>query len=164
MHSSQFLLAASLSAAVVLATTAVAAQSVPGMSRQPVEVIDNRLLPLPGEANREFKVEDLEGAPVTLGGAEPVGIVEAVVQGLEEQISFVVSTNDRFGNRRVLLPISDTVVWEENLVPSYTLTQLRALPTLTQAAAANLAPIADDVAIRLRRSELEFETEAATSR
>lgn len=135
------------------------AQSIPGMSNQPVEAIDNRLLPAPGEENREFAVEELQGARVSLGGPEPVGVVEAVVQGLEEQISFVVATNDRFGGRRVLLPISDTVVRDDTLLPGYSLTQLRALPTLTEAAAANLAPLAANVAIRLRVSELDRASE-----
>ncbi len=168
MHTFHSIPVTAFSAIVLLVATAgmapAQAQSAPGMSGQPVEQIDNRLLPAPGEESREFTVEELVGATVSLGGADPVGVVEAVVQGLEEQISFVVSTNDRLGNHRVLLPISDTVVRNDKLIPGYSLTQLRALPTLTEAAAANLAPIADDVAIRLRRSELDFDTETTGSR
>lgn len=165
MHSRQFL-HASLAAALLLVATAgsAAAQSVPGISQEPVEEIDNRLLPAPGEENREFAVGELEGAAVSLGADDPVGVVEAVVQGLEEQISFVVATNDRLGNHRILLPISDVVVRNDELIPGYSLTQLRALPTLTEAAAANLAPIADHVAIRLRRSELDLDTGALGTR
>lgn len=169
MHSRQFL-HASLAAALLLAATPDLAaaqsvpQSVPGISQQPVEEIDNRLLPAPGAESREFTVGELEGAAVSLGGDDPVGVVEAVVQGLEEQISFVVATNDRLGNHRILLPISDVVVRNDALIPGYSLTQLRALPTLTEAAAANLAPVADHVEIRLRRSELDLETRASGTR
>jgi sporulation protein YlmC with PRC-barrel domain len=123
---------------------------------EPVETLGNRLLPAPGDEEREFRVGELEGAPVALGDENRVGTVRDVVVGLEEQRSFVVEYNDRLGGRTVLIPIGETVIRDGRIIAAYTLNQLRALPTLNEYEAANLSPIAQDVAIRLRRSELDL--------
>jgi hypothetical protein len=160
----------SLLAALVIAASPVAAQTAGQegggpVTGDPVETLGGRLLPLPGPEDRAFTVETLEGAPVALGDESRVGTVRDVVVGLEEQRSFVVDYTDRLGGRTVLIPIGETVIRDGRLIAAYTLNQLRALPTLDDYEAANLSPIAEDVAIRLRRSELELpDVEATGSR
>lgn len=157
-----------LLAALILAASPLAAQTTGGaggegpVTGDPVESLDSRLLPLPGPGDREFTVETLEGAPVALGDESHVGTVRDVVVGLEEQRSFVVQYTDRLGGRTVLIPIGETVIRDGRLIAAYTLNQLRALPTLNDYEAANLSPIAEDVAIRLRRSTLELPEIEAT--
>lgn len=163
---------ATLAAAICLAaahSAAPAAAQAPSPSGQgpvtgdPVETLDRRLLPAPGEEDRAFRVDALEGAPVALGDESRIGTVTDVVVGLEEQRSFVVEYGERLGRRTVLMPIGETVIRDGRLIAAYTLNQLRALPTLNEADAANLSRIAQDETIRLRRSELELPDPEATS-
>ncbi|GGK38820.1 PRC-barrel domain-containing protein [Salinarimonas ramus] len=156
------LTAALVAAACLSAAPALAQQGSGPVTGEPVETLGNRLLPVPGPEDREFLVSNLEGAPVALGDDSRVGTVQDVVVGLEEQRSLVVAYDDRLGGRTVLLPLSEVIVRNDRLIAAYTLNQLRALPTLNDYEAANLSPIAEDVAIRLRRSDLDFpETEGA---
>jgi hypothetical protein len=150
-----------LAAAPALAqdTTASGAGPVTG---DPAATLDTRLLPAPGDEDRRFRVESLDGAPVTLGDESRIGTVEDVVVGLEGQRSFVVAYGEQLGGRTVLLPVSNTVVRDGRLIAAYTLQQLRALPALNDYEAANLSPIAGDETIRLRRSELELPDVEAT--
>lgn len=156
-----------LAAAACLAAAPSLAQDAPAtgeglVTGDPVESIDNRLLPAPGDEERQFRVSALEGAPVALGDDSRIGTVQNVVIGLEEQRSFVVRYGERLGERTVLLPFSEVVVRNGRLIAAYTLNQLRALPTLDDYEAANLSPIAEDVTVRLRRSELDLPDVDAT--